>query len=157
MGALGNGRKLARTILFHKCSRRRPFVALTAINTAPTVAPYNTRMIAAKIPATARRFFLRETLLVFSDSKSDTSVYASSSVVNFDLDYSTRDAKNINLDLGLRISKYWRSAGERGRGAVARGGRLHRRQRGGGRSFHPATTTTKTTMATTRSTTVGSS
>ena len=80
------------------------FVALTAINTAPTVATPKTRMIAAEIPATARRFFLREALLVFSDSKSLTSVNASSPVMKSELDY-MRDEKNISFVLGLGISR----------------------------------------------------
>ena len=74
------------------------------MNTAPTVAPHNTRMIAAEIPATARRFFLREALLVFSDSKSLTSVNASSPVMKSELDY-MRDEKNISFVLGLGISR----------------------------------------------------
>ena len=53
-------------------------------------------------------------------------MYASSPVVNLDLDY-TRDAKNIR--------GYQNTGGARGgwdRGARARGGGLHRGRRGGG-------------------------
>ena len=124
------------------------FVALTTINTAPTVAPHNTRMIAAENPVTARRFFLREALLVFSDSKSNTSVYASSPVVNLDLDR-TR-AKNIRGYQSTGGARVGWDRGVRARG----GGGLHRRRHGGGQSFRAATTTTTTT---TMMATVGSS